>query len=98
MTVLDPATVDGALAQGLAWERADQELVKVRTGRDFADSLAFVNAVGELAESMNHHPDVDIRWNVVTLHLSTHSAGGITGADLELARRIDALDPAPEER
>jgi 4a-hydroxytetrahydrobiopterin dehydratase len=40
---------------------------------------------------MDHHPDIDIRWNRVTLRLSTHSAGGITGADLELGRRIDAL-------
>jgi 4a-hydroxytetrahydrobiopterin dehydratase len=44
---------------------------------------------------MNHHPDVDIRWNEVTLHLSTHSAGGITDADLALARRIDALSSGP---
>lgn len=94
MTVLEPDAVDDALSQGLHWERADQELVKVRKGRDFADSLRFVNAVGELAESMDHHPDIDIRWNVVSLRLSTHSAGGITAKDLELARRIDALEPA----
>jgi 4a-hydroxytetrahydrobiopterin dehydratase len=67
-------------------------LVKTRTGRDFADALAYVNAVGELAERANHHPDIDIRWNAVTLRLSTHSAGGITQADLDLAGRIDALD------
>jgi len=65
--------------------------VTTRRGEDFADSLAFVNAVGALAEDMDHHPDVDIRWNVVTLRLSTHSAGGLTRKDLELARRIDAL-------
>ncbi len=91
MTVLEPAAVDAALSQGLGWERVDQELVKVRKGSDFADSLAYVQAVGELAEQMDHHPDIDIRWNVVTLRLSTHSAGGITQADLELAGRIDAM-------
>jgi 4a-hydroxytetrahydrobiopterin dehydratase len=94
MDVLDPATVDAALAEGMAWERDGSELVKVHTGRAFADALAYVNAVGALAEQMDHHPDIDIRWNKVTLRLSTHSAGGITGADLELGRRIDAL-PAP---
>jgi 4a-hydroxytetrahydrobiopterin dehydratase len=47
--------------------------------------------VGAVAEEMDHHPDIDIRWNVVTLRLSTHSAGGITRLDLELAARIDAL-------
>jgi 4a-hydroxytetrahydrobiopterin dehydratase len=69
--------------------------VKVHTGRVFADALAYVNAVGALAEEMDHHPDIDIRWNRVTLRLSTHSAGGITEADLELGRRIDALDTEP---
>lgn len=98
MTVLDAHTVDAALAQGIAWDRDDAELVKVRRGHDFADSLAYVNAVGALAEEAGHHPDIDIRWNVVTLRLSTHSAGGITDADLALARRIDAMEEVPGSR
>jgi len=81
--------VDAALA-GSEWERVGGEIVTTRRGQDFASSLAFVNGVGVLAEDMDHHPDIDIRWNVVTLRLSTHSAGGITELDLELARRIDA--------
>jgi 4a-hydroxytetrahydrobiopterin dehydratase len=93
--LLDLATVDALLGEGLAWERSGNELVKVRTGRDFADALAYVSAVGALAEEQGHHPDIDIRWNEVTLRLSTHSAGGITMADVELARRIDALRPEP---
>jgi 4a-hydroxytetrahydrobiopterin dehydratase len=93
--VLDPATVDAALADGMSWTREGAELVKVHTGRAFADALAYVNAVGALAEQMDHHPDIDIRWNRVTLRLSTHSAGGITGLDLELGRRIDALPTEP---
>ena len=93
MDVLDDATVDLALAQGISWERQGAVLVKVHTGRAFADALAYVNAVGEVAEALDHHPDIDIRWNAVTLRLRTHSAGGITAADLELARRIDALAP-----
>jgi 4a-hydroxytetrahydrobiopterin dehydratase len=91
MEVLDPGTVDTELAGGMAWDRHGNELVKTRRGKDFADALAYVNAVGALAEEMNHHPDVDIRWSVVTLRLSTHSEGGITRLDLDLARRIDAL-------
>jgi 4a-hydroxytetrahydrobiopterin dehydratase len=89
--VLDPTTVDGALADGMEWERRGHELVTTRRGKDFADALAFVNEVGALAEAMDHHPDIDIRWNTVTLRLTTHSEGGITALDLELARRIDAL-------
>jgi 4a-hydroxytetrahydrobiopterin dehydratase len=89
--VLDPAVVDASLAEGVAWERHGDELVKTRRGKDFADALAYVNAVGALAEAMGHHPDIDIRWNTVTLRLTTHSAGGLTHLDLDLARRIDAL-------
>jgi 4a-hydroxytetrahydrobiopterin dehydratase len=89
--VLDSGVVDAALAQGMAWDRQGDLLVKTRRGKDFADSLAYVNAVGALAEEMNHHPDIDIRWNAVTLRLTTHSEGGLTQLDLDLARRIDAL-------
>ena len=48
--------------------------------------------MGALAEAADHHPDIDIRWNTVTLRLSTHSAGGLTDKDLSLAAEIDALD------
>jgi 4a-hydroxytetrahydrobiopterin dehydratase len=58
---------------------------------DFAAALAFVNQVGAEAEEMNHHPDIDIRWNKVTLVLSTHSEGGLTQLDVELAHRIADL-------
>ena len=92
--VLDPATVDASLAEGLAWERQGGQIVKTHRGKDFAEALAYVNAVGALAEEVNHHPDIEISWNVVTLRLSTHSAGGITQLDLDLARRIDALPPS----
>lgn len=91
MEVLDPGTVDEALAEGIAWERDGRELVKVHTESDFAGALDFVNRVGDIAEQASHHPDIEIKWNKVTLRLSTHSAGGITNADLELARLIDAL-------
>ncbi len=57
---------------------------------DFKGALKFVNLVGDEAEAMNHHPDIDIRWNRVTLTQSTHSEGGLTALDFELARRISA--------
>ena len=59
------------------------------TFTDFAGAMDFVNRVAGAAEQMNHHPDIDIRWNKVTLTLSTHSEGGLTTNDFELARRID---------
>ena len=58
---------------------------------DFAAALAFVNQVGAHAELVDHHPDIDIRWNKVTLTLSTHSEGGLTDADFALAHRISEL-------
>jgi 4a-hydroxytetrahydrobiopterin dehydratase len=59
----------------------------------FRAALAFVAFVGELAEAKNHHPDVDIRYNQVTLRLATHDAGGITPKDFELARLVDSVEP-----
>jgi 4a-hydroxytetrahydrobiopterin dehydratase len=92
--VLSAADVDAALAeQAIAWDRHGDELTTSVTLRDFAGALQFVNAVGAAAEAANHHPDIDIRWNTVTLTLSTHSAGGLTVLDLALAAAIDRLRP-----
>lgn len=59
--------------------------------RDFVEAMGFVAQVALLAEKANHHPDIDIRWNRVTLALTTHDAGGLTDKDANLARRIDGL-------
>jgi 4a-hydroxytetrahydrobiopterin dehydratase len=88
--LLDDAAVAAALS-GLDWTREADELVKVSKRGSFAGALAFVNAVGALAEEADHHPDIDIRWDTVTLRLTTHSAGGLTEKDVDLARAIDAL-------
>ena len=90
-SLLTPEEIQAGLAH-LRWARQGDHITKTVKRRNFAEALAYVNAVGALAEAANHHPDIDIRWNTVTLNLSTHSAGGITTADLELAGRIDALD------
>jgi 4a-hydroxytetrahydrobiopterin dehydratase len=58
---------------------------------DFVGALDLVNLVGHEAEQRGHHPDIDIRWNTVTLVLSSHSEGGLTQADLDLAKRIDDI-------
>ncbi|HZQ26079.1 MAG TPA: 4a-hydroxytetrahydrobiopterin dehydratase [Acidimicrobiales bacterium] len=76
----------------MAWDETDGHLVKVVKKADFKEALAYVNRVGELAEARNHHPDIAISWNTVTLTLFTHSAGAITDADHELAQAIDGLD------
>lgn len=92
MALLD----DDAIAAGLAalpgWERDGGTIVRRFTREGgFMGSLAFVNALAEPAEAMDHHPDLEISWNTVTVRLATHSEGGITQKDLALAREIDAL-------
>jgi 4a-hydroxytetrahydrobiopterin dehydratase len=77
--------------KSLEWTREGDEIVKTVTRKDFAAALAFVNEVGALAEDRQHHPDIAISWNKVTLRLSTHSAGGLTDLDMGLAGAIDAL-------
>ncbi len=77
--------------KGLEWTREGDEIVKTVTRKDFVAALAFVNEVGALAEARQHHPDIAISWNKVTLRLSTHSAGGLTELDIDLAGAIDAL-------
>jgi 4a-hydroxytetrahydrobiopterin dehydratase len=73
------------------WDTVDCALQRVFRFDDFAGSLAFVNRVAELAESEKHHPDIAISWNEVTLRWWTHSAGGVTDRDRELAARSEAL-------
>ena len=76
---------------GLAWDRDGDELVKVVTRKDFGDAMQFVNAVALIAEGANHHPDIAISWNKVTLRVTTHDAGGLSRLDLDLASAIDGL-------
>lgn len=73
------------------WHAVEGVLVRATTAPTFPAAIALVDAVAQAAEEMDHHPDIDIRWCTVTFRLSTHSAGGLTDLDLDLARRIDAL-------
>jgi 4a-hydroxytetrahydrobiopterin dehydratase len=73
------------------WREVEGALEREFHFRDFAEALAFVNRVGELAEAENHHPDVEIRWSRVTLRWWTHVANAVTERDVELARRTNEL-------
>ena len=90
MSRLDEGGVARALGQTPGWERAGAVIRRTYRFRDFREALAFVNRAGELAERAGHHPDIDIRYNAVTLALTTHDAGGLSAKDFELARAIDA--------
>ncbi|HLZ20857.1 MAG TPA: 4a-hydroxytetrahydrobiopterin dehydratase [Ktedonobacterales bacterium] len=80
-----------ALGRLGGWALRDGELEKVFSFSTFPDGIAFVTRVADLAEEAEHHPDIDIRYSTVTLRLSTHSEGGITQKDTDLARKIDGL-------
>jgi 4a-hydroxytetrahydrobiopterin dehydratase len=93
-TLLTESDVTARLEDLPDWTRAEADEPSITATyelADFAAALAFVNAVGAEAEERNHHPDIDIRWNTVTLVLSTHSEGGLTAADFDLAAAISAL-------
>lgn len=76
------------------WTLTRGVLRRTFTFAGFAGAMRFVNAVAVLAEDAGHHPDIDIRWNRVTLTLTTHDAGGLTARDFALARGVDALPEA----
>ncbi len=73
------------------WERQGDAIVKSFERDDFVGSVKFVEALVAPAEGMGHHPDLAISWNIVTVTISTHSEGGLTAADFELAAKIDTL-------
>jgi 4a-hydroxytetrahydrobiopterin dehydratase len=91
MTTLTPAEIEAALPAVPGWSRQGQAITRMFQFKDFAAAIAFVNKVAALAEEAWHHPDIDVRWNTVTLTLTTHDAGGLTGRDFSLAASIDAL-------
>ncbi len=93
MPALPDEEIDRRLAEIGGWRRGEgSEIVRELHLADFAAAIAFVNRVAELAEAANHHPDILLHgWNKVRLTLSTHSLGGLTDADFQLAARIDRV-------
>ncbi|MGH9280032.1 MAG: 4a-hydroxytetrahydrobiopterin dehydratase [Acidimicrobiales bacterium] len=93
MAVLKHHEVDEVLSDLSGWERDGDQIVREWTFPTFRDAISFVVRVSYEAEQVNHHPDIDIRYNRVRLALSTHSEGGITGNDIDLARTLDGVSP-----
>ena len=73
------------------WDHENKKIFRVIEFDEFMDGIDFVDGVAEIAEEFGHHPDIDIRWCTVTLHLTTHEEGGLTEADFDLAKKIDTL-------
>ena len=91
MAVLDDDEIGRRLSELQGWERDGDAIKRQFKFDDFEASVDFVNRITPAAEDMNHHPDLAISWNTVECTLSTHSEGGLTEADFDLARQINDL-------
>ncbi len=87
--LLDEEEIEQRLDELGDWEREGTQIVKVFEFDDFSSSIKFVNEVANLAERYDHHPDIEIRYNKVKLALSTHSEGGLTPRDFDVAGEIE---------
>jgi len=91
MATLTLSQTKTALQSVPDWKKKDSTITRTFQFKDFPMAIKFVNAVAKLAEKAWHHPDIDIRWNKVTLTLTTHDAGGLTEKDFKLATQFDRL-------
>lgn len=91
MAVLTDEEIATALTDLTGWEHSDGALRRSVKFPAFLDGIDAVRRVAEHAEARDHHPDIDIRWRTVTFALVTHSEGGITEKDVEMAREIDGI-------
>jgi 4a-hydroxytetrahydrobiopterin dehydratase len=91
MALLNDSEIEARLAELPGWRREGEALVRTFDRGDFVGSVKFVESIVEPAEAMGHHPDLAISWSEVEVTISTHSEGGLTAADFELATKIDAL-------
>ena len=91
MLLLSPSEVQAALATLPGWKLSGKAIERHHQFPDFAAAMRLVNRVAEAAEFANHHPDILINYNKVTLTLISHDSGGLTGRDMKMAARINEL-------
>ncbi|CAM3846989.1 4a-hydroxytetrahydrobiopterin dehydratase [Nocardiopsis rhodophaea] len=93
MTLLNEQQITDGLThlEDWEWDRERHEIRRTVKMPDFMSAIHLVTAIAHVAEQANHHPDIDIRYNKVTFHQTTHAAHGITENDMQLAARIDEL-------
>ena len=91
MNTLDETQITQALSQLPGWKRDGKTISRTFEFKDFIASMGFVTQVAILSEKAFHHPDIDIRWNKVTITLTTHDAGGLTQKDADLAGKLQGL-------
>jgi 4a-hydroxytetrahydrobiopterin dehydratase len=86
---LSDIAIQRELGNLTGWSRRGDAITKTFQFRNFLTGIDFVSAIAKAAEAADHHPDIDIRYTKITCTLSTHSAGGVTQMDLDMARKID---------
>jgi len=91
VSALSKVEIQQKLKGTMGWSHAGKGLHKKFTFKSFMAAIGFVNRLAEAAEKAGHHPDIAVNYNLVTLSLSTHSEGGITEKDFQLAKEIDGL-------
>ena len=91
MALLDDEEIEERLGVLDGWTRDGEAIAKDFKRDEFTGSVEFVNQILPVAEELNHHPDLAISWDTVSVTISTHSEGGLTASDFDLAERIDAL-------
>ena len=91
MELLDAAAREAFAAEHPEWTIDGETITRTFAHRDFKEAMGFVTRVALTAEVADHHPNIGIRWNKVTLELTTHEAGGLTRKDTALAAAIDAF-------
>jgi 4a-hydroxytetrahydrobiopterin dehydratase len=91
MTVMTNGQIEEWLQEHSGWIREGSAIVRTVECESFPAAIALVDAVAEVAEHRDHHPDIDIRWRTLRFAMSTHSAGGITEKDTALAETVDDL-------
>jgi 4a-hydroxytetrahydrobiopterin dehydratase len=93
MAVLSDAEIDERVDRlGTGWKRDGDAIKRTFKFDDFRGSIDFINRITPVADGMNHHPDLEVSWNTVTVSLSTHSEMGVTENDFSLAVEIDELE------
>ena len=91
MALLDSEEIDERLEGLDGWEREGDAIVKTFKGADFMASVELVNRIAPVAEEMGHHPDLAISWDTLVVTITSHSKGGLTPDDFELAKRLEEL-------
>jgi 4a-hydroxytetrahydrobiopterin dehydratase len=94
MALLSDSEIEERLGSLPEWRRDGDAIRRAYACGDYVGSVSFVQSTVEPAEALGHHPDLEVSWDTVTVTVTSHSEGGLTAADFELAAKLDAVFPS----